>query len=69
MDQVGAMIFLTVMGVLVMVGIAVFLLRVNKQVQRRQAEELFGDISHVKIPDDPRDLAKARKPKPPYRPL
>ena len=50
--------------------IVVFIVRVNDQVQRQQRERYFGDISHVRIPDDTSELTDRRqRPKPPYRPL
>lgn len=69
MSEIGAMIFLTVMSVAVMIGIVAFIIRVNRDVQRQHAERHFGDISHIKVPDDPSELERAPKPKPPFRPL
>lgn len=61
---------LMIASVVVMALIVVFIVRVNNQVQRQQRERYFGDISHVRIPDDTSELTDRRqRPKPPYRPL
>lgn len=64
-----AAIFLMIVSVFVMLGIAFFIIRVNRNVQRQHRERYFGDISHIRIPDDPSELTdRKKKPKPPYRP-
>lgn len=69
MNQVQAMIFLTAISVIVMVAIAVFVVRVFKRVDQQHGERYFGDLSHIKIPDDARELTDPKKkPKPPFRP-
>lgn len=69
MNQIQAMIFLTGMSVVVMVALAAFVVRLFHRVDRQQREHYFGDISHIKIPDDASSLTNRRKkPKPPYRP-
>lgn len=66
----NAAIGLMLASVVVMVLIVAFLLHINAQVQRQQRERHFGDISHVRIPDDTSELDERRqRPKPPYRPL
>ena len=66
----NAAIGLMIASVVVMALIVVFIVRVNNQVQRQQRERYFGDISHVRIPDNARELSKpAKRPKPPYRPF
>ncbi|NEM83847.1 hypothetical protein G3V89_24060 [Escherichia coli] len=53
-----------------MVAIVAFLLIINTRIERQQRERYFGDISHVRIPDNARELSKpAKRPKPPYRPF
>lgn len=64
-----AAVMLMIVSVVMMVLIVAFLAHVNGEVQRQQRERHFGDISHVRIPDDARDLERPRKPKPPYRPF
>lgn len=64
-----AAVLLMIVSVVLMALIALFIMRVNREVQRQQRERHFGDISHVQIPDDLRDLETQRKPKPPYRPF
>ena len=65
----AAVLLMIVSGVL-MVAIVAFLLIVNARIERQQREHYFGDISHVRIPDDPSELVGSRKrPKPPYRPF
>lgn len=61
----NAAVYLMVASFIMMCVIAGFLLFVNTRIQRQQRERYFGDIRHVKIPDDPAELKK--KPKPPYR--
>ena len=66
----NAAIGLMIASVVVMALIVVFIVRVNNQVQRQQRERYFGDISHVRIPDDTSELTdRCQRPKPPYRPL
>lgn len=66
----NAAVGLMIASVVVMALIVAFLVRINAQVQRQQRERHFGDISHVRIPDDTRGLDERRqRPKPPYRPL
>lgn len=63
-------VILMVVSVVLMVLIVGFLLLVNRRIERQQRERLLGDIRHVRIPDDARDLTNPRKkPKPPYRPF
>ena len=65
----AAVLLMIVSGVL-MVAIVAFLLIVNTRIERQQRERYFGDISHVRIPDNARELSKpAKRPKPPYRPF
>ena len=65
-----AAVMLMIVSVVMMVLIVAFLAHVNGEVQRQQRERHFGDISHVRIPDDTSELTDRRqRPKPPYRPL
>lgn len=66
----NAAIVLMIVSVILMVAIVGFLLVINRRIERDQRERLLGDIRHVRIPDDARDLTRGRKkPKPPYRPF
>lgn len=66
----NAAVFLMAASVVLMALIAGFLLLVNRTIERGHRERLFGDVSHVQIPDDARDLTNPRKkPRPPYRPF
>ena len=73
MDQVQVMVALTLVTFVVMAAMAAFVVRVFKRVDRDARERYFGDLSHIRIPDDPRELTSKRgsrkhKTKPPYRP-
>ena len=67
--MLAAVLLMIVSGVL-MVAIVAFLLIINTRIERQQRERYCGDISHVRIPDNARELSKpAKRPKPPYRPF
>lgn len=64
----NAAMWLMLISFVLMLIIGAFIVRVNMLVQRAQREKA-GDISHIRIPDDPSALTRRRhKPKPPYRP-